>query len=169
MAEHTEPTEVSAAFVVTADDLVATSRFAERHVLPMVYVTAAAMVGIGAVLVDSNPAAGVLAIGLGVAIGATSLSPAFWRYWLTLQARDLLGEERRFVFDAEGFHEERAGIRHTTPWSLLSVLRITRDGVFLLRDHHLVLAVPARAFASPDDVDRLIGLVSANASNVRVA
>jgi hypothetical protein len=48
-------------------------------------------------------------------------------------------------------------------------MRVTRDGVFLLRDRHVVLAIPARAFSSPDDVDRLIDLVSANAPGIRIA
>jgi hypothetical protein len=65
-----------------------------------------------------------------------------------------------------GFHEERAGIRHTTPWSLPTVMRVTRDGVFLLRDGHVVLALPARAFASPQDVDHLISLASARATPI---
>lgn len=169
MAEHTEPTALSAAFVVTADDLVATSRFAERDALPMLYITAAMTVGIGALIVGWRPVAGGLVIGLGLVIGASAHLPAFWRWWLTLQARDLVGEERRFVFDAEGFHEERAGIRHTTPWSLLTAMRITGDGVFLMQAAQVVLVVPARAFGSPDDVDHLIDLVSARASNVRVA
>jgi hypothetical protein len=48
-------------------------------------------------------------------------------------------------------------------------MRVTADGVFLLRDDIVVQMLPARAFASPYDVDRLIGLVSARASNVSIA
>lgn len=169
MSEHADFTGLSATYVVTADDLVATSRFAERGALPMLYITAAMAALVGVVLIAWHPIAGALGLGLGIGIAALPMLPAFWRFWLTRQAHDLLGEERRFAFDADGFHEERAGIRHTTPWSLLTVMRITREGVFLLHDRHVVLALPARAFASPDDVDRLIDLVSANASRVTVA
>ncbi len=167
MTEHADSTQLSATYVVTADDLVATSRFAGRSALPMVIITAAAVAGVGAFYYDT--AFGWVLIVLGVAIGGLAMLPAFWRWWLTHEAGTLLGEERRFVFDEEGCHEERAGIRHTTPWSLLSVMRITREGVYLLRDGHLVLALPARAFATPDEVDRLIGLASANTSRVRVS
>jgi hypothetical protein len=166
MTEHADSTRLSATYVVTADDLVTTSRFAGRNSLPMIYISAAAVVAFGAMYVDAP--LGWPLIGLGVAIGALPMLPGLWRWWLTRRARSLVGEERHFVFDEEGFHEERAGIRHTTPWNLLSVMRITRDGVFLLRDGHLVLALPARAFATPDDLDRLIGLVSA-ASRMGVA
>ncbi|HEX6129398.1 MAG TPA: hypothetical protein VF071_10300 [Candidatus Limnocylindria bacterium] len=48
-------------------------------------------------------------------------------------------------------------------------MRITRGGVYLLRYGHVVLALPARAFGSSDDLDRLIGLVSANTSRARMA
>lgn len=168
MSEHADSTELSITYTVTADDLVATSRFAARDTLPMLYITAAVVFGIGAIYAGDRPLFGWPLFGMGLAIAAMASAPAFWRWWLTRQARNLVGEERRFVFDAEGFHEERAGIRHTTPWSLLSVMRITRNGIFLLRDGHVVLALPPRAFATPDDLDRLIGLVSANASRVRV-
>ena len=169
MSEHADSTRLSATFVVTADDLVATSRFAERGALPLLYITALMAAFIGVVLIAWHPVVGAVALGVGIGIACLPLMPAFWRWWLTRQARDLLGEERRISFDAEGLHEDRAGIRHTTPWSLLTVMRVTRDGIFLLRDRHVVLAIPARAFSSPDDVDRLIDLVSANASRVRVA
>jgi hypothetical protein len=121
------------------------------------------------VLIAWNPVIGALGIGLCIGVAILPMVPGFWRWWLTRQAGDLLGERRHFVFDAEGFHEERAGILHTTPWDLLTLMRVTHDGVFLLHDRHVVLAVPARAFSSPDDVDRLIDLVSANASRVRIA
>ena len=169
MSEHADSAQLSATYVVTADDLVATSRFGERNALPMLYYSAAVVVGIGAVLVSSRPITGGVVIGLGAAIVGFAQLPAFWRWWLSRGARNLLGERRHFLFDAEGFHEERAGILHTTPWSVLTVMRITRDGVFLLREGHLVLALPARAFASPDDLDRLIDLVSANTTRVRIA
>lgn len=169
MSDPADPTSLSATFVVTADDLVATSRFAERGALPMLYITAAMAALIGVVLMAWHPVVGAVAVGLGIGIAALPMLPAFWRWWLTRQARDLLGEERHISFDAEGVHEERAGIRRTTPWTLLTVMRVTRDGIFLLRDRHVVLAIPARAFSSPDAVDDLIDLVSANASGIRIA
>jgi hypothetical protein len=168
MSERATSTTLSATFVVTADDLLASSRYAERGALPLLYITAAMAALIGVVLIAWQPMVGAVGLGLGIGIASLPLLPAFWRWWLTRQARDLLGEERRISFDADGLHEERAGIRHTTPWSLLTVMRVTRDGIFLLRDRHVVLAIPARAFGSPDDVDRLIELVSANASSIRI-
>jgi hypothetical protein len=169
MSEHADSTQLSATYVVTADDLLVTNRFAERGALPMLYIAAAMGIPIGVLLIGWNPIVGALAIGLCIGVAILPMVPGFWRWWLTRQAGDLLGERRHFVFDAEGFHEERAGSMHTTPWSLLTHMRVTRDGVFLLHDRHVVLAVPARAFSSPDDVDRLIGLVSANAPRVRIA
>jgi hypothetical protein len=169
MSEAADSATLSATFVVTADDLVAINRFAERGAFPLLYITAAMAAVIGVVLIAWQPMVGAVGLGLGIGIAVLPTLPGFWRWWLTHQARDLLGEERRFSFDARGLHEERAGVRRTTPWSLLTVMRVTRDGIFLMRDRHVVLAIPTRAFGSPADVDRLIDLVSANASGIRIA
>jgi hypothetical protein len=163
------PAAVSATFVVTADDLVGMSRMAGRDGIPFILVAAITFVGIGLMLWGHSAILGVAAAIFGVLTAAVALVPGLWRFWLMRQASDLVGEERHFVFDDEGFHEERAGIRHTTPWSAITLMRLTRDGIYLLRHGHVVLRLPARAFASPDDVDRLIGIVSAHASNVRVS
>jgi hypothetical protein len=170
LAEQTAPpAALSATFVVTADDLVIPSRLAGRDTVPMIQLSAFVFVLMGIMVWGYSTLLGGLLVAFGVAVSAVALVPAFWRFWLTRQAGDLLGEERNFIFDTEGFHEERAGIRHTTPWSAITVVRITRDAVFLLRYGHVVQLLPTRAFASPDDVDRLIDIVSANASNVSVS
>ena len=161
---------LSVTFTVTADDLFATSRMAARDAWPMIHILAGLLVIGGLVLlVLESPIVGALLIGSGIGVSGLALLPTFWRFWLSRRAAILVGEERHFVFDAEGVHEERTGIRHTTPWTLLTEMRITPDGVFLLRHYQLVLTIPARAFPSPDAMDRLIGLASAHAPNVRIS
>ena len=161
---------LSVTFTVTADDLYATSRMAARDAWPVIHILAAMLIIGGLVLLAlKSPIVGALLIGSGIGVSGLALVPAFWRFWLGRRAAILLGEERHFVFDAEGIHEERTGIRHTTPWTLLTEMRITTDGVFLLHHYQLVLTVPARGFPSPDAMDRLISLASAHAPNVRIS
>jgi YcxB-like protein len=159
---------LSVTFIVTADDLVATNHVAERDGPPLVYLTGGLVALVGVVLFAVNWLVGTAIAALGVAVVGVTLVPAFRRFWLTRMAGTLLGEQRDFVFDSEGMHEEQGGIRHTTPWAMLTELRIAPTGVFLLRQSQVIQAVPARAFSSPDALDRLIQLVSSHASNVRI-
>lgn len=168
MTEHASPAEISVTYVVTADDLVATSRMAGRDAMPMIHISAAVMVVLGIVLWGTSATMGAVLIASGVGAAVLTHLPGFWRFWLRRQAANLIGEHRRFAFDEDGLHEERADLRHTTPWSVLTEMRITPRGVFLLRHNHIVQALPARAFPSPDALDRLIGLVSAHAPNIRI-
>lgn len=170
VSEQANPSTVSVTYTVTADDLVAMSRMTERDARPLIHIITAVVLGIGFfIAVSLNPRAGAAVIGLGVALGILSVTPAFWRFWLTRQSGRLIGEQRSFTFDASGIHEGPPAIGYTTPWTAFSVMRITAEGVFLLTDGIVVQMLPIRAFATPYDVDRLIGLVSARASNVSIA
>ena len=170
MSEHADSTRLAASYVITADDLVAMSRMTERDALTVIHITTAVVIAIGILFaVRWNPMAGAAVMGLGIALGILSLTPAFWRFWLMRRAGSLVGQQRSFTFDAAGIHEGDLALGYMTPWSTFSVMRVTTDGVFLMRDGIVVQMLPARAFASPYDVDRLIGLVSARTTNVSIA
>jgi hypothetical protein len=168
MTESAAAPDLSVAYVVTADDLLATNRIGERDGRPMLFVTAAVLVLLGVLLWQLSPLLGGAIAAVGIAAASLVFVPALWRVWIARQAGNLIGERRQFAFDEEGVHEESAGIRHTLPWSTFTHLRVDRGIVMLARNGRLVLAIPARAFASPDDVQRLIGLASAHASHVKI-
>ena len=146
MSEQTDTTTLSVTYTVTADDLVAMSRMTERDARPLIHIITAVVLGSGfLVAVSLNPRGGAAIIGIGIALGLLSVTPAFWRFWLARQSGRLIGQERNFTFDASGIHEGPPALGLITPWSSFSVMRITTEGVFLLTDGIVVQMLPARA------------------------
>jgi hypothetical protein len=163
------PSQLSVSFVVSAGDLADTNRIGERDGVPMLLLAAAAPILVGIVLWDRNAIGAGALMAIGIAAFAVTRVPAFQRFWLTRHAGSLIGERRDLTFDQEGIHERFNSISRLTPWIAFNEMRITPDGVYLFSNGRLRQMLPVRAFGSTDDVDRLIALVSAHASNLRIS
>lgn len=102
-------------------------------------------------------------IGIAVLVAAVTFFPWAWRLVMRRRGRSLIGERRRFVLDAEGMHEERAGVRHTTPWQSVTEVRVDRGNVAVLQNGYMLHLLPARAFRPPVTLTEFLALVGQHA------
>ena len=159
---------LSVDFIVTTDDLVAANRLVERDGRPILFVTAAVLVLLGAVLWAASHVMGALFAVSGLSAAAVVVVPALWQRWIAWQGASLIGERRQLSFDEEGLHHGTAGLGRTLPWSTFTQLRVGRESVSFTRNGRLVQAIPSRAFSSHDDLQQLIDLASAHGPHIRI-
>lgn len=143
-------------FTITLDDLVDTHRLATRKY--------ALAIGILAIVLGLGLAAVVHPAALGVAVvgGLTLLEwrfPTVDRWFIRRRAAARIGTICEVWLDETGIAYRQAGLSGHIDWSL--VTRIVEDdrSLILMQDGLALMAVPKRAFDSPEATARFVTAV----------
>jgi hypothetical protein len=155
----------SVSFTITADDVVAFLRLAQRRLNTVVATMGVILVALGLALsIQSGEAtAGLLEIVVGLTVFGLTATEFLDRWRVGRVARSIVGTTNSFTFDSNGITAQTATGSGRIPWDAVTQTVENERMLLIKRDRLTVVWIPKRAFASPDDVALLRSLILSHA------
>jgi hypothetical protein len=146
-------------FTVSLDDMISTQRLATRK---GALVAAALIIALGLGLLALGHRGGLIVAAFGLLVGIAWRFPLIDRWQVRRRAAARIGSECEVWLDDTGVAYRQAGLDGHIDWK--AITRIVEDGrtVILMQGGIGLIAIPLRAFRSPDDAARFLAAVRAS-------